>query len=178
MNRVRRSAVGRLGRTGLVLLGLFGGCRSADDVLEAVWHEQRALANSVGDGRTADRRGRVLALFEEGRIRGPRASYYAACVLITSNDVETLELARDLAYVAARGPEPERALPVAARAVDRILIRQRRPQRYGTQVAFDGELGRWKLASFDPQTTDEDRRAMYLPTLAEQRERAERMNER
>lgn len=158
-------------------LGL-GGCLgpTVDPALEDAWREHLASAERADDGGVERRRALVLELVADGRVLGPGAAYRAACMLVTSNRVETLELARDLAFTAASGDGARRALPVAARAVDRILIRRREPQRYGTQVVFDAQLRRWRLASFDESTTDEERRSMFVPELAKLHARAERMN--
>ncbi len=66
---------------------------------------------------------------------------------------------------------------LAAAAKDRGLMRLGLPQRYGTQynIADDGA---WILWDVDPSTTDEERAAWNVPTLAENRARGERMRRR
>ena len=54
---------------------------------------------------------------------------------------------------------------LAAAAVDRWLLRQDRPQRYGTQSVGDGRGG-VRVWDVDPATTDAERTAWNVPSLA------------
>jgi len=78
------------------------------------------------------------------------------------------ELARKGADLGHRG-----ARWLAAAAYDRWLMRQGKPQKYGTQYVPDGE--RWRLWEDDPATTDEERKEWCVPPLAEAIRRAEEM---
>lgn len=62
---------------------------------------------------------------------------------------------------------------LAAAAYDRWLMRQGKPQKYGTQYVREGE--RWRLRDVDPATTDEERGEWNVPPLAEALQRAEEM---
>jgi hypothetical protein len=64
---------------------------------------------------------------------------------------------------------------LAAAALDRWLMYQGRPQKYGTQIVPDGT--RWRIWNTDPTTTDADRAAADVPPLKEQLERAEAMTD-
>jgi hypothetical protein len=118
------------------------------------------------------RRARVLELLAEGAVQTASDHYRAALVLQHGHSLDDYERARDLAsYAADRGHRPARWL--AAAAEDRWLMMAGRPQRFGTQ--FRAVHGRWTLHAVDPATTDDDRAAAGVPSLAEQLARAQRM---
>ncbi len=53
---------------------------------------------------------------------------------------------------------------LAAAAHDRWLMRQGKPQKYGTQYVTEGD--RWRLWEVDPATTDQERKEWSVPPLA------------
>jgi hypothetical protein len=53
-----------------------------------------------------------------------------------------------------------------------------KPQWYGTQVEFMEVLTKWRLYPVDPRTTDEQRKTMGVPPLAELRASVDRINEK
>ncbi len=55
---------------------------------------------------------------------------------------------------------------LAAEAEDRFLTNIGRPQRFATQFTADGN-GPWKLKPVDPVVTDNFRRLMDTPSLAD-----------
>ena len=61
---------------------------------------------------------------------------------------------------------------LAAVALDRWLMYQGKPQKYGTQFVPGGK--RWRLWDIDPSTTDAERAANHVPSLQEQLQQAER----
>ena len=88
----------------------------------------------------------------------PRWSFSTASVWSTSG-------ARELALKAAELGHLQLARWLAAAAYDRWLMLQNKPQKYGTQYRSDGD--RWKLWDVDPATTDAERAAWDVPSLAE-----------
>ena len=63
------------------------------------------------------------------------------------------------------------SLRLAAAALDRWLMYQGKPQKYGTNFVPDGK--RWRLWDVDPSTTDAERAANHVPLLQEQFKQAE-----
>lgn len=62
-----------------------------------------------------------------------------------------------------------------AAAVDRLRLKQRKKQKYGTQSRR--ELGgKWKIAPVDPATTDAERKRYDVPPLAKIRKQVKVMN--
>jgi hypothetical protein len=65
---------------------------------------------------------------------------------------------------------------LAAASEDRFLMNIGRPQRFGTQYRNEGD-GPIKLYKVDTAVTDELRRVMGAPTLAEAKAREAKMNQ-
>ena len=83
--------------------------------------------------------------------------------------------AHDLAVRAVElDPHHERAKWLAAAALDRKLMDEHKPQKYGTQFQMRG--GVWVLWEVDPTVTDAERDAWNVPPLAAAKARAAAMN--
>jgi hypothetical protein len=129
------------------------------------------------DQERQERVEQVREMLAEGRAETPLDRLYAAAVLLDSSEIADLELARDLALgVAEEGDE--RGFPLAARAIDRALMLQNVPQKYGTQYVYMPVTGLWMLYACDTTTPDAERRAMGVPTLAEALAREAELNRR
>ncbi|HXM56225.1 MAG TPA: hypothetical protein VOB72_12610 [Candidatus Dormibacteraeota bacterium] len=122
--------------------------------------------------RDRRRRGRVAELLDAGAAADGADFHHAAMVFQHGDELGDYWRAHQLALRAVElGYGPGRWL--AAAAYDRWLMHQRRPQKYGTQ--YRGAGGAWVLYDVDPATTDAERAAWDVPSLAEARRRAERM---
>ncbi len=111
------------------------------------------------------------------RARGtPSASdlFHAAWLFSHGDDPEDARRGHELAREAAHQGHPQ-ARWLAAAAFDRWCMYEGRQQMYGTQFVPDGEC--YRLWDVDPSTTDEDRAAWDVPSLAVQRNRAEEMTQ-
>ncbi len=103
----------------------------------------------------------------------PEDYYHLAWLLNQGDDAGEAERAHNLARRAADGGcEPARRL--AAAALDRSLMYRGLPQKYGTQIVPDG-VGH-RLWDVDPATTDVERAAWNVPSLAEMVRRAEEVS--
>lgn len=120
---------------------------------------------------------RVREICDSGPLEGAQPNLEAAVILVASDELGDLLLAEKLAIESARLGE-DLGFRVAAEAVDKLRIKQGQPQRYGTQYAFEPALGRWRLYPCDPATTDAERRAMGVPSLAELEAGERELNER
>lgn len=122
--------------------------------------------------RDAARRRRLAELVEAGAVTEPEDLYDAAWLLNHGEEVAEVRAAHNLATRAAdAGWAPARWL--AAATLDRWLMYQGRPQHFGTQFVPDGR--RHRLWDLEPTTTDAERAAHDVPTLAEQQARTEQM---
>ncbi len=126
------------------------------------------ISKSVMEQQEA-RFARVRLAIEKDEIVTAEDHYYSAAILVTSDQLPDLEHAHELAEEANAMGLPA-GLRVAAQAIDILALKHGRPQKYGTQFRFEPVLGEWKLHNIDPRTTDEDRIAMGLPTMAELQE--------
>lgn len=119
--------------------------------------------------RDRARRGRVRELLDAGAARTGADFFHAAMVFQHGDALEDYLRAHQLALRASElGHRPGRWL--AAAAYDRWLVRQGRPQKYGTQYQAQGDA--WELCEVDPETTDAERAEWDVPPLAEARRRA------
>jgi hypothetical protein len=88
-------------------------------------------------------------------------------------------MAHALATIAASlDPLDRSARWLKAASWDRLLLRQKKPQWYGTQYVRDAS-GKWALGPIDESAvTDADRVELHVPTLAESKMRVKAMNGR
>ena len=127
----------------------------------------------------AARRLRVLELLGEGLITTPESKYYAALVLqhtptfeSVSVSAENYLIAHFLAKSAAEsGYRPARSL--AAVTIDKYLVSQGQPQKYGTHFTLNPETRYLEFAPVNPETTDEERREWGVPPISETMRRFE-----
>lgn len=127
--------------------------------------------------RDTERRGAVLDLIRSGSLTTANDFYHAAMVFQHGNSAEDISLAYSLATVATRfEPTHRSARWLTAAAWDRLLMRNNKPQWYGTQFT-KGPSGKWELYPVDEAAvTDAERERLGVPTLAASKQRASGMN--
>lgn len=131
---------------------------------------------SVVSVRDAERRTEVRKILAAGQIR-TAADYLAAALIFQhSESADDIRIAHSLATIAySLAPESHDARFLLAATWDRLMMRLKRPQWYGTQYVKQGDL--WVLYDLDESAaTDEERKRLGGRTLAESRALAERMN--
>ena len=128
----------------------------------------------------AERRRRVSELLAEEKVTTADDYFHAALIFQhgeTLDDIwqahELAEQATELGASISMGFKDSRWL--AAAALDRWLMYQGKPQKYGTQFVPDGK--RYRLWDLDPSTTDEERAAHHIPSLPEQLLQEERFTQ-
>lgn len=120
--------------------------------------------------RDAARRARVREILRGKKALTRLSRYRAAMILQHGDEIEDIALAHTLARAAAdAGYAPARWL--AAASLDRWLMYQGKPQKYGTNIVPDGK--RQRVWDVDPATTDIERAEWDVPPLAEMQRRAE-----
>lgn len=122
--------------------------------------------------RDQQRRERVSELVALDALSTAEDYYHAAMIFQHGDSVDDAWQAHVLARKSAELGH-DRARWLAAAALDRWLMYQGQPQKYGTQFVPDGK--RYRLWDWEPGTTDEERSAWDVPPLADQLARAERM---
>jgi hypothetical protein len=120
--------------------------------------------------RDHDRREQARSIIAGSDSLDGEELYCAAMIFQHSDELDDIDLARQLALGSVElGYEPARWL--AAASLDRWLMYQGLPQKYGTNIVPDGR--RQRVWETDPATTDEERARWNVPTMAEMIARAE-----
>jgi len=129
---------------------------------------------NVVDPRDKMREKRVKELYANNQLHTGADFYHGAMVLQHASKPEDYLLAHELCVVAISKGD-ERAKWLAAASEDRFLMGINRPQRFATQFRSVGSSP-MRLYQTDDGVTDELRRALNVPTLAQAKEREARMN--
>ncbi len=123
--------------------------------------------------RDLQRRERVMQIVSGNGSLSAEDCFHAAWIMNHGDTPEDAQYAHSLALRSSElGHRPARWL--AAASYDRWLMYQGKPQKYGTNYIFDGQQDR--LWDVNPSTTDEERAAWDVPSLAEQIHKAEEAN--
>ncbi|MEZ5975488.1 MAG: hypothetical protein R3E96_11790 [Planctomycetota bacterium] len=121
--------------------------------------------------------GQFEAWQDQGVLHSGEDKLWAAAALVNAESPTRIERAHDLALQSVSAGEV-RANPVLAQAIDKLDLQAGRPQTYGTQFVYHDPPGIWDLYRLNPITTDEQRIAMGVPTLAELDQALMRLNEK
>lgn len=126
--------------------------------------------------RQEERLKAVRELHARGKIASGRDHLYAAVILVETNREEDLVAAHELAVKAAELGE-EKGLRVAAEAQDKLCVKRRVAQKYGTQFVYQPVLKAWRLYPVDPNTSDAERAAMGVESMERLRAREAELNQ-
>jgi hypothetical protein len=139
-----------------------------EDIADArTFHGEEAFLASQA------RRRRVEQILDAGGVQTADDYLHATFIFQHGERLEHWAQAHLLAHTAADMGHPRARYMVAA-SYDRWLMRQGRPQKYGTNSINDG--GRTRVWDYDPATSDAERAEWDVPPLAELLARAERIN--
>lgn len=108
----------------------------------------------------------VRELIAKDEVNTADEHFKAAVLLVETDRPDDMQLAEHHALVSAEMGE-KRGLRVAAEAVDKGLMLNAKPQKYGTQFVFEWVLDSWRLYPCDVTTTDGERAQLGVPTYAE-----------
>lgn len=137
-------------------------------LFEADQEERKNFASETDEqkrllvARDKDRRAQVVQWLAENKIQTGQDYYHAAWIYQHGLTKEEIWQAHEFANKSWELGE-SRARYIKAASLDRWLMYQKKPQKYGTQ--FFAEENRWKLWPVDSNTTDEERVALGVPTL-------------
>jgi hypothetical protein len=130
----------------------------------------KAVDWTVVGPRDKARLARVKELYTQNHLHTGADYYHAALILQHGDAPEDFLLAHELCIVAiSKGNRNGRSL--AAASEDRFLMNIGRPQRFGTQYRADPITAPFRLYRVDSGVTDELRRALDVPSLAEAKAR-------
>lgn len=127
--------------------------------------------------RDRAREARVKELYANNHLHTGADYYHVAMILQHGSTPEEYLLAHELCVIAISKGE-ERAKWLAAASEDRFLMAIGRPQRFATQFRSEGPNTPIRLYQVDQGVTDEARRALDVPSLAEAKAREAKMNEK
>ncbi len=129
--------------------------------------------------RDKARQARVAEILSADGAKASIDFYHAAMVYQHGSTVEDTQKAHDLAIRALTiDPPHEPARWLAAASEDRVLMRQGKPQKWGTQFEKETPESPWRLYPVDPSVTDEERSRWNVPSLAEAQAHVAQMNDR
>lgn len=168
----------------LAVLLLLTACRSTTESLRIMYGN--SVRDRTGEGNFSrldvsyleqqERRHEIVrGYIKDAKLVSAEDYLYAGVILSTSGADDDLVAAGACGLKAAELGE-ERGFRVAAEAVDRRLMLMGRSQRYGTQYYYLEVIQKWRLYPVDPKTTDAERLAMGVETLAELRAREDELN--
>lgn len=121
------------------------------------------------------RRVRLAEMKKEGKVISPKDHFNAGIILQHGRDTLASSQAVYHFKTALEGDSTLNRWWYAA-AVDRHLMRQNKPQIYGTQYVGDSK-GKWSRYLLDSSAvTDQERQYYRVETLSQQREKERRMN--
>ena len=125
----------------------------------------------------AQRREQTLELLRAGRLNTTRDYLHAAYIFQHGNTVDQARLALSLAWISASiDQENMEAREMTAGAWDRLMMRYRQPQWYGTQAEKPGVDAEWGMYEvLEGAISDKERETMGLPPLEELRKHFEEM---
>jgi hypothetical protein len=124
------------------------------------------------DQRDQARRTEAQRLLRSGAVRTSRDYTHLAMLYQHGGSVDDIRLAYSFAWIAASlDPANKEARWLSAAAWDRLLVRQGRPQWYGTQFNKSSPESPWTIDPVEPFVTDEERARYGVPPLSESRKR-------
>ncbi|HEU5227587.1 MAG TPA: hypothetical protein VFU49_07210 [Ktedonobacteraceae bacterium] len=131
--------------------------------------------------RDAQRRQRVSELIAEGQLTASDDYFHAALIFQHGETPEDIWQAHELAQRsvelgATQSMGNNNSPWLVTASLDRWLMYQGKPQKYGTQFVPDGK--RWRLWDIDPTTTDTERTANHVPPLQKLLQQAERYTQK
>nr|WP_298155413.1 hypothetical protein [uncultured Pseudoxanthomonas sp.] len=113
------------------------------------------------------RRQQVIELMRAGAVRTAADCYHAAMVFQHGESLDDIRLAHALSTIAmSLAPEEKAYRWLTAASWDRMMSTQLQPQWYGTQYQSDDD-GMFLYPIAEGAVSDDDRKAMQVPTLSE-----------
>jgi hypothetical protein len=169
----------------LLLLVLLSACASTSEQLRVMYAD--SLRERLDDQFTSledeyvlsqEARRETTRKFVEQELLVTAEDYLYTGVILSTSPFEDDLIAASASGLKAAELGDDRGFRVAAESIDRLQMHRGEPQRYGTQYYYVEVIQKWRLYPVDPSTTDGERNAMGIPSLAELTERADTLNEK
>ena len=152
-----------------MLLSIYNSHRKAIDYNAHVDQVTKTKTNCRECKRISDE---AMKMYIDNELTNPLDAFHAAILLHHGIENEYVAVANDLCrYAVARLGDDHKDIRSArwlyAASYDRMLVRDGKPQKFGTQFIKNKD-GKFELATpIDPATTDEERTLYGIPTIAE-----------
>ena len=147
-----------------------------EDQADRTTKDDKPIDWKAVEPRDKAREKRAKELYATSGLHTGADYYHVAMVLQHASAPEDYLLAHELCVVAiSKGHEDAKWL--AAASEDRFLMNIGRPQRFATQFRSVGNSP-MRLYETDQGVTDDLRRALNVPTLAQAKEREAKMNQK
>jgi hypothetical protein len=119
----------------------------------------------------------VRSLLQRNEIDSAKDYYMAAMIF---HHGTTIQDSKKAVALAKKSTELgyKKALAFYATCLDRLLVRQGKKQKFGTQYFKKNSKSPWKLLLVDPKVTDKERKKYGLPTLNEMKKRIKELNKK
>lgn len=119
----------------------------------------------------------ACGLLRRNEINSPKDYYMAAMIFHHGTTIQDSKKAVALAKKSA-DLGYKKALAFYATCLDRLLVRQGKKQKFGTQYFKKNSKSLWKLLPVDPKISDKEREKYGLPTLNEMKKRINELNKK
>lgn len=128
--------------------------------------------------RDAERRVKTMDLLRQGQLHTEADFHNAALIFQHGETAQEIQLAFALATIATQiDPKSRGSKWLSAAAFDRLMMRNKKPQWYGTQYVRSESTGKWILYPVDESAvTDAQREALDVPSLEEAKAELRKMN--
>ena len=132
---------------------------------------------SIIEKRDIERKNIVKRLLNEGLVTTGRDLYIAAMIFHHGQLLADYKTALKLAQK-SNEKGYQKAKWLCAGATDRLLMKQGKSQKYGTQFTRKNKKSKWVLAPIEPGMTDEERARFNVPPLVKLKAQIELMNQK
>lgn len=127
--------------------------------------------------RDCKRRKKVARIIKEREVKTGRDLYFAAMVyqhgpsvVDSEKAIEFAKKSMELGY--------KKAPWLFAAATDRLLVKQKRKQKFGTQFSRSIATGKVSVFPINKKTTDAERKQFDVPSLKEIEEKLKKLNQK
>lgn len=127
--------------------------------------------------RDKERRKQTQRIINENGFKTGIDYYHAAMIFHHSPSIAHIKKACALAEKSSN-LSYKKAKWLCAATLDRLLMRQGKKQKFGTQFTKKSPTDIWRLYPVDSKTTDKERKLYNVPTLAKTKKMIEKMNQK
>jgi len=129
------------------------------------------------DDRDKERKKQTKGLIKNNELKTGKDWYQAAMIFHHSNKLTDLNLALKL-IKKSLNKKNEKAKWLFAAITDRILMKENKLQKFGTQFFRKNDDSPWVLYKVNPKTTDQERGEFNVPAIKQMKSFIEKLNQK